>query len=333
MEPEGRLELERLRQARIGSHSAFRALVEPYQAELQRHCYRMTGSLDDADDLVQETLFRAWRALGSYVSRGSFRAWLYRIATNRTLDLVKSAPYRNEIVNSAGEPAWLQPYPAPYGMDDTSDAVERLETIGFAFVVALQRLPGRQRSALLLCDVLGFTPSEAAESLSCSVTATNSMLQRARATMADTHPVDRLAPKNQEQKQLVDRFVEAWSHADTEAMVSLLDEAVHITMPPQALEWAGNIAVVEMLMDIAPSGDPALLRFLPTEANGEHGFATYVRAPDSARFEQHCIMFFGTATPVATKITGFTEDRIFDLLDLPTTVGPDKTTGSPSLVS
>ncbi|MGH3070891.1 MAG: RNA polymerase subunit sigma-70 [Gaiellaceae bacterium] len=318
-----RLELEQLRQARIGSHSAFRALVEPYQAELQRHCYRMTGSLDDADDLVQETLFRAWRALGSYVSRGSFRAWLYRIATNRTLDLIKSTPYRSEIVNSAGEPAWLQPYPPPYGIDETVEAAERLETIGLAFVVALQRLPGRQRSALLLCDVLGFTPAEAAESLGCSVAAANSMLQRARARMADVRPVTHAAPSNHEQKQLADRFVEAWRHADTDAMMRLLDDAVHITMPPQALEWAGRIAVVEMLMDIAPSGDPTLLRFVPTEANAEHGFATYVRAPGSERFDRHCIMLFGTATPAAAKITGFTEDRIFDLLDLPAAVGRD----------
>ena len=190
-----RLDSESLRKARIGSHQAFRELVEPYQAELKRHCYRMTGSLDDADDLVQETLFRAWRGLGTYVSHGSFRAWLYRIATNRTLDLIGSAPRRREIVNSAGEPSWLQPYPASGGSDETADAVIALETVSLAFVVALQNLPGRQRSALLLCDVLGFTATETAEVLDTTLPATNSLLQRARGTIARIQPPDPAAPQ------------------------------------------------------------------------------------------------------------------------------------------
>lgn len=193
---------EHLQQARIGSHRAFRALVEPYQRDLQRHCYRMTGSLDDADDLVQETLFRAWRGLGTYVSKGSFRAWLYRIATNSTLNLLNSASRKREVCNSAGEPAWLQPYPPSRARSDLGDAVEQLEMLGFAFVVALQNLPGRQRSALLLCDVLGFSPGEAAEVLGCTTAAANSVLQRARATMANLHPIAPPAVNNEEQSVL-----------------------------------------------------------------------------------------------------------------------------------
>lgn len=319
MAADGRSESERVGRARAGDHGAFRALVEPYQRELHGHCYRMTGSHDDADDLVQETLFRAWRGLGTYVSRGSFRGWLYRIATNTTLNLIDSAPRRREMINSAGEPPWLQPYPPTEGDRDPADFVEQLETVGLAFVVAFQNLPGRQRSALLLCDVLGFSPAEAAEILDCSVPAANSVLQRARSTMATVLPVASPAP-SEEQRRYVDRFVDAWRAADTDALLGLLQDTVHLTMPPHALEWFGSAGVLDVLMEIAPDRDPSLLRFLGTRANGEQGFATYVRVPGTDSFARHCVMFFGSATVAVGKITGFTEDRVFDILNLPMTV-------------
>lgn len=315
MPADERLDADNLRKARIGNHQAFRALVEPYQKELQRHCYRMTGSYDDADDLVQETLFRAWRALGTYVSHGTFRAWLYRIATNRTLDLLGSAPRRREVVNSAGEPAWLQPY--PIDEDTTGDAAADLDQLGLAFVVALQGLNAKQRAALLLCDVLGFTAAEAAETCSTTPTAINSLLQRARATMVHVDAVRRIEPQSPEQDELVTRFVEAWRIADTNAMIQLLDPNAHLTMPPHDLEFQGADAIVDLLLDPVRFAQYRDVRWVATRANGEAGFATYIRQSGTEEATRHCVMLLGGATSAASKITGFTEDRIFDLLGLP----------------
>ncbi len=324
MADDERFDGENLRKARIGSHQAFRALVEPYRAELQRHCYRMTGSVDDADDIVQETLFRAWRGLGTYVSHGSFRAWLYRIATNRTLDLLGSAPRRREVVNSAGEPSWLQPYPTS-GPDETGEAAVEFETVGLAFVVALQKLPGRQRSALLLCDVLGFSSTETAALLETTVPATNSLLQRARATLAAIDPSNPFKAADAEQQLLVDRFVAAWADGDTDAMVALLDDSSHLTMPPHPLEFLGPAQIVELLLDQERFADHRNVRFITTGASGEHGFATYICESGDSVAKRHCVMLFGDATETVNKITGFTEDRIFDLLGLPETIGADTT--------
>ena len=220
----------------------------------------------------------------------------------------------------AGEPPWLQPYPPSGGPSDVEKSVEQWETIGLAFVVALQNLPGRQRSALLLCDVLGFSPAEAGAVLDCSLPAVNSLLQRARSTLARLQPVEAPAPNSRDQEVLAERFVKAWRAADTQALLKLLHDTVHITMPPHALEWSGSAEVLDVLLAIAPDRNPDLLRFVPTEANCEYGFATYVYAPAAGRFERHCVIFFGPATVAIAKITGFTEDRIFELLSLPTTV-------------
>ena len=295
---------DNLRKARVGSHDAFRALVQPYEPELKRHCYRMTGSYDDADDLVQETLFRAWRALGTYVSHGSVRAWLYRIATNRTLDLIGSAPRRREVINSAGEPSWLQPF--PHGEDTTGDAVTDLDTVGLAFIVALQQLTGRQRAALLLCDVLGFAPAEAADTLSTTVAATNSLLQRARTKLAAADATERIDTSDADQQALVDEFVTAWRDADTVRLIALLDPDAHLTMPPHQLEFRGADAIVELLLDPQRFAPHHQVRFEPTRANGEAGIATYIIAPDSDHAVRHCIMLFGRAVDDVNKITGFT---------------------------
>ena len=310
--PGDRTEAEYLQQARIGSHRAFRTLVEPYRAELQRHCYRMTGSLDDADDLVQETLFRAWRGLGAYVSRGSFRAWLYRIATNRTLDLLESATRRYEVVNSADEPPWLQPYPTE-GVDDV---LIDLETIGLAFIVALQNLPARQRAAVLLCDVLGFTSAEAADLIDTTTPAVNSLLQRARTSLEKSRPLDP-KPTGDAQKALVGRFVAAWRSGDASRMLALLSDRAHLTMPPHAMEFHGPGAIVDLLLDVKRFAHYSAVDFVPLQANGEHGVATFIRSPEGGASERHCIMFFGRATRAASKITGFTEGRVFELFDLP----------------
>ncbi len=311
-------DLEKVAEAKAGSHEAFKVLVKPYLPELRRHAYRMTASFDDADDVVQETLLRAWRKIDTYEPYGSFRGWLYRIATNKTLDLLRSAPKRRELVNSAGEPSWLQPFPQSE-LDPTGQEITELERIGLAFVVSLQVLPGRQRSALLLCDVLGFSPTEAAEVLAASVAATNSLLQRARATLTKEGSSDSLTAPDENQRGLVDRFTQAWQTADTKAMLALLDESAHLTMPPNTLEFTGPNAIVEILLDEIHFGVPYKLGIIPVTANGEAGLASYTAVGDGTA-KRHCIMLFGGGTDVATKITGFTEDRVFDLLGLPTIV-------------
>ena len=305
-------------EAKAGNHDAFKDLVRPYLPELRRHVYRMTASFDDADDIVQETLLRAWRKIGTYEPYGSFRGWLYRIATNKTLDHLRSAPKRREVVNSAGEPSWLQPFPQSE-LDPTGQEITDRERIGLAFVVSLQVLPGRQRSALLLCDVLGFSPAEAAEVLASSVAATNSLLQRARAALAKEEPSGSLSAPDENQRRLVLRFTRAWQTADINTMLALLDESAHLTMPPNTLEFTGPKAIVEILLDEIHFGAPNKLGIIPVAANGEAGLASYTAVGDGTA-KRHCIMLFGGGTDVATKITGFTEDRVFDLLGLPTIV-------------
>lgn len=311
---------ERLFQARCGSHAAFRALVEPYEAELQRHCYRMTGSVDDADDLVQETLFRAWRGLGTYVSRGSFRAWLYQIATRRTLDLLKSSARRNEVVNSANEPAWLQPYPFEVETSEADSAVIRLEEIGLAFIVALQNLPGRPRAALILRDVLGFSAKETAAILGCSVPAANSALQRARSKMAAIHPIDPPAVTDVDQAHVAAQLVDAWRSADIDALIGLLHETVHMTMPPDRMEFFGAFDTAGFLASVATTNGGREPHLEPITANGQHGAALYLFDEAEALHKRHCLLLVESEGPTIRKITGFAEDRIFDLLDLPRTI-------------
>jgi RNA polymerase sigma-70 factor (ECF subfamily) len=321
---------DQLAQARAGSHRAFRVLVEPYAAELQRHCYRMTGSMDDADDLVQETLFRAWRGLGTYVSRGSFRAWLYRIATNRTLDLLKSAPRQREI-NSAGEPPWLQPYPTQES-PDLGEHASSLETIGLAFIVALQHLPGNQRAALILRDVLGFSAVETADIVGSSVPAANSALQRARARLAEVHPTRPAAPSTAEQRAAARRFLLAWQADDTEALVQVLHETAHMTMPPHPLEVFCARRIAEFLQGVRPEGDPANVCVRDIAANVQCGLAVYFRQGPAAPFTRHCLMLFApaAASKAIGRITGFTEARIFDLFGLPVAIEETSASSTPT---
>ena len=313
-----------IHRARSGSHKAFRSLVEPYEAELQRHCYRMTGSVDDADDLVQETLFRAWRSLGTYSGRGSFRAWLYKIATNKTLDLLGSAPRRREVINGADEPAWLQPLPTPELLDDTQEAVVSLEMIGLAFIAALQNLPARQRAALILRDVLGYSAVEAAEILECTVPSVTSALQRARSKLEELDTSTQTSGTAAEQSEVVDRFVAAWQANDVDAIIQLLHETAHITMPPHPLEFLGNRDIADFFVSFVPEGSLANSYLRPVAANGQPGIAIYL--PDAAedRYVRHCVMFFESSATSVHKITGFNTDDICDLLELPATLPPSE---------
>jgi RNA polymerase sigma-70 factor (ECF subfamily) len=241
-----------LAQAQAGDERAFRAVVGPYRRALEVHCYRMLGSIHDAEDVAQDTLLRAWRAFSRFERRSSVETWLYRIATNACLDELEKRPRRE-----------VEPYPDSRLEDaDTSiaDPAARYalhEGMELAFLTAIQRLPGRQRAVLILRDVLGWSAVETAELLDSTVTAVNSALQRARATIEAEAPAHRVAPGRGFQRELLRRYVDAWERADIAALVALLREDAVLTMPPQA-------AVTGAAAIVAFFGDKCGARFAPS---------------------------------------------------------------------
>jgi RNA polymerase sigma-70 factor (ECF subfamily) len=286
--------------ARDGDGDAFRQLIEPYRWELQVHCYRMLGSLQDAEDALQNTLLAAWQGLQQFEGRASLRTWLYRIATNRCLDALRSAsrrPAKEWDVphveppepTRLGEVVWLEPLPdtlignaidVPLGPEAR---YERTESISLAFVTALQVLPARQVAVLILRDVLGFRASEVAEMLDWSVEAVNGSLKRARAGLqrrlastADRQPAP--VPDSPAEDAIVARFVHAWESADIDALVALLTDDVFMSMPPMPFEYEGRDLVARFCASIFDAG--RRFDLVPTRANGQPAFGAYLRAPN-----------------------------------------------------
>ena len=278
--------------------SAFALAAGRHRRELQVHCYRMLGSLEDAEDLVQETLLRAWRRRDTYQGRSTLRAWLYGIATNACLDALEKRSRRllpTEVVPSAdplapfapaSEIAWLGPYPDSLldGVVDGADGPDELafahETIELAFLVALQHLPPRQRAVLILRDLLAWSAAETAESLDMTVVAANSALQRARETLARHLPRERAEwrrPRDADPREtvLLRRYVEAWDRSDVAGLVDLLAEDARFAMPPMSAWYEGRAAIGAFL-----AGYPMSERFprhlhVPTRANRQPAFAVF----------------------------------------------------------
>jgi RNA polymerase sigma-70 factor (TIGR02960 family) len=294
---------ELISRARAGDGEAFRELTEPYRRELRVHCYRMLGSLQDAEDVLQETLLAAWQGLRGFEGRASIRSWLYRIATNRCLNARRSASRRParewdmpEVEppepTRLGELVWLEPYPdallegaigVPLGPEAR---YEQTEAISLAFVTALQLLPPRQLAVLILRDVLGFHANEVADMLDSTVESVNSALKRARASLQRRQvPTDERepppAPDSTSEQALVAEFVRAYESGDVDALVALLTDDVHLSMPPIPLEYQGRDVVGRLFASIFRSGRRVDL--VPTRANGQPAFGAYLRASTGIR--------------------------------------------------
>ena len=262
-----------LKAAQSGDEHAFGRLVEPYRRALAIHCYRMLGSRHDAEDIVQETLLRAWRKLPGYEPRAPLSSWLYRIATNASLDEIERRPRR---------PQPVEPYPdTPVSESDapTYDPAARYalrEGLELGLLTAIQELPGRQRATLILRDVLGWTSPEVAELLETSVPAVNSALQRARATIGDRVPSPGSTGAPEDERELLQRYVQAFADDDVDGLVAILREDAVMHMPPQReLLGAGSIAA--FFRSVAPGGTLANLHHIPTWANGRPAVAIYTR--------------------------------------------------------
>jgi RNA polymerase sigma-70 factor, ECF subfamily len=275
--------------AKAGDERAFTALMRPYRHELQLHCYRMLGSIQDAEDALQETLLAAWRGLGGFEERASLRAWLYRIATNRCLNALRERgrrPVEDTMELPAPtryvEPSWLEPYPDS-ALPDLSPGpearYEQREATQLAFISGLQQLPGRQRAALVLRDVLGFRTEEVAGMLAVTPQSVKAALQRARARVNQRGPERERAPlpDSPAERKLVALFSDALEAGDAERLVSLLTDEARLTMPPLPVEYIGHAAIAAFLNRREEvRGAPLQLR--PTRANGQPAFGAYLRS-------------------------------------------------------
>ncbi len=291
---------ELLDQARSGDEAAFEKLVGPYRREMHVHCYRILGSVVDAEDALQETLTAAWQGLAGFEARSSIRTWLYRIATTRCLNMLRSASRRPPEKLAAldveppeptrlGEVVWLEPYPDALltaWPDRTAGPEARYETreaISLAFVTALQLLPPRQRAALILRDVLDYSAREVADLLETTEQSVTSALKRARATMAKELPdSDRPAPPPDSvaEQELVNRLVRAFEDSDVDGIVALMTDDAWMRMPPVPLEYQGKDLVWRFFATVA-FRQGRRYRLAPTRANGQPAFGVYLRDPVS----------------------------------------------------
>jgi RNA polymerase sigma-70 factor, ECF subfamily len=310
--------------ARAGDESAFAALTERYRPELQVHCYRMLGSFEDAEDVVQETFLRAWRRRGTFEGRSSFRAWLYGIATHASLDAVAQKRRR---ATAGSEVLWLQPYPdrlldAAAPRDDEPDAVVvTKETIELAFLVALQHLPPTQRAVLIVRDVLGWSARETAALLETTVAAVNSALQRARATLRKRLPERRLEPAEaeltDEERALLERYMEASERDDLEALAETLGEDARFTMPPEPGVWVGrDVLIASWAEGGFGSEEFGRLRCLLTRANRQPAVANYLRRPGEAAYRPMALDVLTIANGLVADIVTF-PPAVFPSFDLP----------------
>ncbi|MCC8244831.1 sigma-70 family RNA polymerase sigma factor [Saccharothrix luteola] len=330
---------ELLASARSGDGEAFRGLVEPYRRELQVHCYRILGSVQDAEDLVQETLLAAWRGIDGYEEPASVRTWLYRIATNRCLNALRAgarrpndqAPYRSgvplpEPSHRPAEPNWLEPYPDSLldGIADHAPGPEARyeirESVSLAFLTALQQLPPKQRAVLVLRDVLGFRAAEVATILDTSEDAVTSAVKRACGALTRELPnPDRESaplPNSPRERRIVDDFARAFQAGDVDAVVELLTNDARLTMPPIPLEYRGPDDIGHFLATVALR-DGMRYVLIPTRANGQPAFGCYVRDPRTPILHAHGVLVLTLTGDRITGLTRFHDNCVLPPFGLP----------------
>jgi RNA polymerase sigma-70 factor (TIGR02960 family) len=315
-----------------GDEQAFADLIAPHLRELHVHCYRMLGSVTDAEDVLQEVLTAAWRGLDTFAGRSSMRTWLYRIATNRCLNAIRDGnrrtppepvpPFDPPEPSRRGDVTWLQPYPDRWidELDEIASSergpatrYESREAIELAFVTALQRLPPRQLAALLLCDVLGYSAAEAADLLDTTGTAIKGSLQRARASVDQPRAVP--AAGSASDHALARRFADALSADDIDGVVALLSDDAWLAMPPAPHEYHGPIAIASFLRASADSRGEHALVLTPTGANNQPAFGMYFSAPDSVAYPTGLLVLTVRGEEIIA-ITRFLDDRLPALFGL-----------------
>ena len=333
------LEAPLLRRARTGDEAAFGQLAHRFRRELQVHCYRITGSIQDAEDLVQETLLAAWRGLEGFEERASMRTWLYRIATNRCLNALRDRgrrlpeppppsqePAAPPTPTRIREPIWLEPLPDEL-LDRSPEPAARYESteaIGLAFIGGLQRLPPRQRTALVLRDVLGFRASEAAEMLGVTEASANGALRRARAALGEGSERESAPlPDSPAEREVVARFVDAFEGGDVEGVVALLTADASLTMPPTPLEYVGRAAIAGFLSTVPAGGRLDRFRLVPTRANGQPAFACYIRDGRTPIAHAYGLMALTLRGSRVAAIAGFPDTALFRHFGLPRTLPVD----------
>lgn len=349
--PDHRIQERRLIVAATrGDETAFGQLVEPLRGELHAHCYRMLGSVQDAEDALQETMLRAWRAMDRFEGRSSFRSWLYTIATNASLDLLQKRKKRHlateyspatEAFDGPGQPlvesVWIEPYPSETvtladGHSTPESRYEQRESVELAFVAALQHLPASQRAVLILREVLGFTAKEVAEAMDTTVASVTSALQRARATiekhLPDQSQQETLRTLGDEGvREIVEGYMEAWEKGDVEAVAAMLTREAALSMPPMATWYRGEEVFVFLNKwafsgKVYDSEGRRKVRVVPTMASGQLAFGTY-----SWDIEQE--IHLPTVLQILTldgskieEITGFVTPAAFEKYGLPASL-PD----------
>ena len=318
--------------ARHGDEGAFRDLVAPYQRELRAYCYRMSGSTDDADDLMQECMLRAWRGLDSFEGRSSLRTWLYRVAWSVSVDALEKKKSRALVVDvgPAADPdtpppaptdGWIGPCPASFYADAPESPEARYtarESVALAFLAALQLLPPKQRAVLISRDVLGWSAEECAEAFGGSVAAMNSALQRARETLdARATKWRPKLPDDEGTRRVLAKYIDAWERSEVGSLVELLHEEATLSMPPLPMWLLGRDAIVRslggMVMTPATRGT---IRFVPSEANGLPALAAYRRRP-TGRFELESLHMLSLDGERIDAMIAFLDPRLLGAFDLP----------------
>jgi RNA polymerase sigma-70 factor (ECF subfamily) len=325
---------ETLARARAGDEDAFRELTDPYQRELRLHIYRIVGSTQDAEDMLQETLLAAWRGLKQFEGRASVRGWLYRIATNRSLDALRASRRHPEDQRMTqmpeptrwSEPLWLQPYPDVLleGIPDEAPGpevrYETKETIALAFIVGLQHLPPQQRAVLVLRDVLGYRAGEVAEMLETSEASVNSLLRRARAAFESRLPSSGREraplPNSKLERDVVGRFAETVENGDIDSMVALLTDDAWLTMPPLPHAYQGRAAISAFLRG-AEERRGAPMRLVSTRANTQPAFGCYLAAPETDVARAFSLLVLTLEGDKISAITWFADSGVFPQFGLP----------------